>query len=148
MDQAELGTIRSFLSQGTDLTLATVRPDGFPQATTVSYVADGLTVYFGCGDTSQKAANLSRNPKVSFTVDLPYRTWEEIRGLSAAGLAAPVTEAAEIAKISQLMLAKFPELAGADSSALAHMTLFKIEPKVFSVLDYAKGFGHTQLVEL
>jgi hypothetical protein len=47
--------------------------DGYPQATTVSYVSDGLTIYFGCGEASQKARNLARNTKVSLTVTLTMR---------------------------------------------------------------------------
>src|ERR1700731_3853356 len=31
-----------------DMTIATVREDGYPQATAVSYVNDGLAVYFSC----------------------------------------------------------------------------------------------------
>jgi hypothetical protein len=39
------------------MTIATVRDDGHPQATTVSYVHYGLTIYFDCGVSSQKASN-------------------------------------------------------------------------------------------
>jgi len=31
-----------------NMSLATVRPDGYPQATTVAYANDGLTLYFAC----------------------------------------------------------------------------------------------------
>ena len=34
-------------------TIATLRPDGWPQATTVGYVNEGLTLYFLCGLQSQ-----------------------------------------------------------------------------------------------
>ena len=48
MDYALRNQIEAILEKGRDLTLATIRPDGAPQATTVSYVNDGLAVYFGC----------------------------------------------------------------------------------------------------
>jgi nitroimidazol reductase NimA-like FMN-containing flavoprotein (pyridoxamine 5'-phosphate oxidase superfamily) len=51
------------------LTLATVREDDFPQATTVGYVNDSVTIYVGCGSDSQKARNMRRCAKVSLTVD-------------------------------------------------------------------------------
>ena len=35
---------------------ATLRPDGWPQATTLGYANEGLTLYFLCGPDSQKAA--------------------------------------------------------------------------------------------
>jgi nitroimidazol reductase NimA-like FMN-containing flavoprotein (pyridoxamine 5'-phosphate oxidase superfamily) len=50
------------------MTLATNRPDGWPQATTVGYVNDGLTIYFLCSPQSQKAANLARDSRVSLTI--------------------------------------------------------------------------------
>ena len=148
MDKTQQETISSILARGKDLTLATVRPDGYPQATTVSYVSDGLSVYFGCGETSQKAANIALNAKVSYTVDLPYEAWDEIRSLSAGGHGVRVTDPAEIAKVTALMVEKFPEFASVAPADLAATWLFRIDAKVFSILDYSKGFGHTEAVEV
>src|SRR5215470_12591780 len=91
MDPGLREEILSILKGAGDMTIATIRPDGYPQATTVSYVNDGLVIYFGCAAESQKARNLALNDKVSLTVTLPYFNWEEIRGLSLGGRAAPVT---------------------------------------------------------
>jgi nitroimidazol reductase NimA-like FMN-containing flavoprotein (pyridoxamine 5'-phosphate oxidase superfamily) len=44
--------ILSLLDQHRIMTLATLRPDGWPQATTVGYVNEGLTLYFLCGKDS------------------------------------------------------------------------------------------------
>jgi nitroimidazol reductase NimA-like FMN-containing flavoprotein (pyridoxamine 5'-phosphate oxidase superfamily) len=59
--------IIAILSLANDLTIATVREDGYPQATTVSYVNDGLTIYFGCAAQSQKAKNIGQSAKISIT---------------------------------------------------------------------------------
>ena|SRR5215831_13622933 len=40
--------ILEVLDQHRIMTVATNRPDGWPQATTVGYVHDGLTIYFLC----------------------------------------------------------------------------------------------------
>lgn len=72
MDPALTPEVISILDQANDMTIATVREDGYPQATTVSYVNDGLTIYFGCAAESQKAKNIARSEKVSLTVNLPY----------------------------------------------------------------------------
>jgi nitroimidazol reductase NimA-like FMN-containing flavoprotein (pyridoxamine 5'-phosphate oxidase superfamily) len=80
MDPALTEEITSILDDANDMTIATVREDGYPQATTVSYVNDGLKIYFGCAADSQKAKNLARNGKVSLTVNLPYSSWNDIRG--------------------------------------------------------------------
>src|SRR6516165_9814290 len=82
MDDSLREEILSVLTGASDMTIATIRPDGYPQATTVSYVTDGLTIYFGCAAESQKAQNIAYNDKVSLTVTLPYFSWEAIRGLS------------------------------------------------------------------
>ena len=79
MEPALREEILSVLKGATDMTIATIRPDGYPQATTVSYVSAGLTMYFGCTAESQKALNIAYNDKVSLTVTLPYFSWEEIR---------------------------------------------------------------------
>jgi hypothetical protein len=142
--------IVSILKEGQDLTLATLRPDGWPQATTVSYASDGTTIYFGTGANAQKARNVGRDDRVSVTVTLGYPDWNSIRGLSLAGRARRITDPAEMARIGGLFMAKFkPEmLSQAVPADAGDMALFQITPTVVSVLDYSKGFGHTDLVEL
>ena len=65
MDQRVEKTILSLLDEHRIMTVATLRPDGWPQATTVGYVNEGLTLYFLCGLESQKAANLAKDDRVS-----------------------------------------------------------------------------------
>jgi nitroimidazol reductase NimA-like FMN-containing flavoprotein (pyridoxamine 5'-phosphate oxidase superfamily) len=61
--------ILALLDQHRIMTIATLRPGGWPQATTVGYVNEGLTLYFLCGLDSQKAENLAREDRVSLTID-------------------------------------------------------------------------------
>lgn len=138
--------IRSIIQQGQDLTLATLREDGWPQATTVSYASEGRRIFFGCGAQSQKARNLARDDRVSATIDLPYRAWDEIRGLSIGGRARRLTDPTEMAVAGRAFLAKFPAEAFHDLGPVEQLTLFELIPEVVSVLDYRKGFGHTELV--
>jgi hypothetical protein len=116
--------------------------------TTVSYLSDGLIIYFGCAAESQKAQNIACNDKVSLTVTLPYFSWEEIRGLSMGGRARPVTDPNEINSVSELMLRKFPQILRYALAGKKGVFLVRITPEVISVLDYRKGFGHTDLVKL
>ena len=69
MDDEIRRKILTLLDQHRIMTIATLRPDGWPQATTVGYVNEGLTLYFLCGLDSQKAANLARDDRVSLTID-------------------------------------------------------------------------------
>jgi hypothetical protein len=74
--------IHDVLATHNILTLATVRDDGYPQATTVGYVHEGLTLYIGTFAQAQKVANIRRSPKVSLTIDRDYDDWSQIKGLS------------------------------------------------------------------
>ena len=54
MDSATHEKIVKILSGATDMTIATVRPDGYPQATTVGFVNDGVKIYFGTSATRRR----------------------------------------------------------------------------------------------
>jgi nitroimidazol reductase NimA-like FMN-containing flavoprotein (pyridoxamine 5'-phosphate oxidase superfamily) len=148
MDPKLKQEIISILDDANDMAIATVREDGYPQATTVSYVNDGLEIYFGCAADSQKAKNLARSSKVSLTVNLTYGSWNEIRGLSLGGRAERVTDPQEVENASELMFEKFPQIARYAPAELEDIVLFRVIPEVISVLDYRKGFGHTDLVKV
>lgn len=140
------------LNSVNDMSLATVRPDGYPQATTVSYANDGLTLYIGVGLDGQKAHNIQRNNKVSLTVTPAYQDWNHIKGLSVGGVAEIVQDPEEMRHASECMLKRFPQLktltAGTASLPWTGAVFVKISPQVVSVLDYEKGFGHTELYEV
>ncbi|MBS0297147.1 MAG: pyridoxamine 5'-phosphate oxidase family protein [Proteobacteria bacterium] len=146
MDAALKARIVSVIEAGQDLTLATLRPDGAPQATTVSYASDGLDIYFGCGAQSQKARNLAHDSRVSLTITLPYRVWDEIRGISAFARARRLETPDELARAGALFLKKFPgELEQHLNSGVGEMIMFRLTLEIVSLLDYARGFGHTEL---
>lgn len=150
MDETTLSQIISIMDDVDDMTIATLRGDGYPQATTVSYVNDGLTIYFGTAASSQKASNIAQSNKVSLTINRTYSSWDEIEGLSLAGLATRITDPAEQRKIGDLMFAKFPQIAKyiPPESPSEELALFRIDPKVISLLDYRKEFGHCELVQV
>jgi nitroimidazol reductase NimA-like FMN-containing flavoprotein (pyridoxamine 5'-phosphate oxidase superfamily) len=140
--------ILSLLDQHRVMTLATLRPDGWPQATTVGYVNDGLTLYFLCGLDSQKAANLARDERVSLTIDHDTPELMAITGLSMAARAQAVTDRAEAEKVLKLLPLKYPEQKALPVAMPTpdDVRIFRLTPMVISVLDYSKGFGHTDLV--
>ena len=141
-------TILKLLDQHRIMRLATLRPDGWPQATTVGYGNDGMTLYFLCGLDSQKAANLARDDRVSLTVDHDTPQVMEITGLSIAAHAAAVTDPDEGEKAMRLMMQKYPEQKSLSlpMPKFSEVRVFRVTPKMISVLDYSKGFGHTDLV--
>lgn len=138
----------AILDECQDLAIATLREDGFPQATTVSFVHDGLEIFFGVGAGSQKAANMRRDNRVSITLTPAYTDWSDIRGLSLAGHASEMRAPGETAEIGQLMMARFPQIADMDLPEMGEGTFFRVTPMIISVLDYSQGFGHTETVRV
>ncbi|MBB6123197.1 pyridoxamine 5'-phosphate oxidase family protein [Sphingobium subterraneum] len=149
MDQALKAKILTLLEQHRIMTVATVRPDGWPQATTVGYASEGLTLYFLCGLNSQKAKNLALDNRLSFTVDHGTENVMQISGLSMAAYAEPVTDHREGERIIQLLAKKYDAKVnvGMVMPPPDAVRLFRVTPIVISVLDYSKGFAHTDLVE-
>src|SRR5690348_16209430 len=98
MDDEIRRKILALLDEHRIMTVATLRPDGWQQATTVGYANDGLTLYFLCGLDSQKAENLARDDRVSLTIDHDAPQVMEIAGLSMAARAKPVVDPDEAAK--------------------------------------------------
>jgi len=102
-------TILRLLTQHRIMTVATVRPDGWPQATTVGYASEGLVLYFLCGRQSQKAVNIAADNRISLVIDHDTSDPMGIEGPSMAARAYAVTDPAEMAKVLELMGSKFPE---------------------------------------
>ncbi len=198
------------------VTLATNRPDGWPQATMVGYVNDGYLLYCfvarcdGCavlpldhrgracdnarrsspgswrgaradrwlpaswpgrrkscpirrravGRNTQKYANVLRDPRVSAAIGSDAPNPLDITGLSLAGRATEVVDQSEFDDAAKLRLKRYPEYSALPQSTLlegapgriaprpspASTALLRIAPEVISVLDYSKGFGHSDLV--
>lgn len=150
MDPRLREEVDAILSETRELVLATNRPDGWPQATTVGFVPDGLILYVACGEGSQKAQNLARDPRVSFALTAPYASWDQVRGLSGAARADRISDPEEVAHAGRLMGRRFPELlelAPQGLESIPEMVLYRLRPSVLSVLDYRKGFGHADLVD-
>lgn len=147
MDEQIRSRIRNILEQHRIMTIATLRPDGWPQATTVGYVNDGLTLYFLCGPESQKASNLARDDRVSLTIDDDTSDLMAITGLSMAAHAQAVSDTAEADRVLSMLPAKYPaQTLPVPMPKPEDVRLFRVTPTVISVLDYSKGFGHTDLV--
>ncbi len=149
MDEAIRNKVLSLLAQHRIMTIATLRPDGWPQATTVGYANDGLTLYFLCGRDSQKAANLARDDRVSLTIDHDTPQVMEIAGLSMAARARAVTDPAEAEQALRRLMERYPqqdEPLPIPMPTPEEVRIFRVTPTVISVLDYSMGFGHTDLV--
>ncbi|MGN6374880.1 MAG: pyridoxamine 5'-phosphate oxidase family protein [Sphingomonas sp.] len=148
MDSTLRSKIVSLLDRHRLMTIATLRPDGWPQATTVGYANEGLDIYFLCGRESQKAANIARDDRVSLTIDGDATSLMTIEGLSMAAHAHVVEAHDAGLRILDLVWQRYPEYSAMPGPRPTpeQLCLVRLEPVVISVLDYTKGFGHTDLV--
>lgn len=140
--------ILTLLNQHRIMTVATLRPDGWPQATTVGYVNEDLTLYFLCGLDSQKARNLARDDRISLTIDHDTPDLMAVTGLSMAAHAHAVEDRAEAEKLLRMFPLKYPDAPPLQMKMPTpdEVRLFRVTPTVISVIDYSKGFAHTDLV--
>ncbi|WP_428410703.1 pyridoxamine 5'-phosphate oxidase family protein [Hyphococcus sp.] len=150
MDAALKSEILDILDRHRIMTIATLRPDGWPQATTVGYANEGLTLYFLCGLESQKASNLARDNRVSLTIDRDADQFVQIKGLSMAAHAERISDREEGMMVMGLLFSRYPEQKGIpiEPPKFDDIAVYRVTPKVISVLDYSKGFAHTDLVTL
>jgi general stress protein 26 len=129
-------------------TIATNRPDGWPQATVVGYCNDGLIMYCVVAREGQKFANITRDPRVSIAIAHDYPQPLQIKGLSMAARAVVSTDPGEREHAQEILLKRYPEYKIMPPPDPASMPLIRITPEVISVLDYSKGFGHSDLVRV
>lgn len=133
--------ILAVLAENRVMTVATVRPDGWPQATIVGFVHDDLTLYFAVARTSQKFANIERDSRISIAMgwDAPKR----IRGLSMAARAEPVSDLGEVKRVNDVILARYPGqtvFAPREASSV----LLKAKPLIISLIDLVKEPGQPE----
>jgi PPOX class probable F420-dependent enzyme len=148
MEKAIARQILELIDKHDVLALATLREDGWPQATTVAYASRGMTLYVATGADAQKVRNIRRDARVSLAIDRDASDWNAIQGLSMAATAEVIESASEIREAARLLKKKFPammETVG-DPEHESGWAFLRITPKVISLIDYTRGFGHTVLV--
>jgi nitroimidazol reductase NimA-like FMN-containing flavoprotein (pyridoxamine 5'-phosphate oxidase superfamily) len=140
--------IVDLLNQHRIMTIATNRPDGWPHATTVSYTNDGLVIYCLVARDSQKYVNIKRDPRVALAIAKDYPQPLQIKGLSIAARAVEVGDQGEIDHAAEVLLARYPEYKVKPRPDPAAVPMLRLTPEFVSILDYSKGFGHSDLVKV
>ena len=130
------------------MSIATVRPDGWPQSTIVGYANEGWNLYFLIYRNSQKFENISHDNRVSIAVGHEPTALREIRAVYAGCHAAEVTDLAERSRAWNLLAERHPNLTDLAPPGTVEVATMKAECKHVSVLDYSKGLGHTESLTL
>lgn len=147
MDEAVRAKILDILRSQHMMAIATIRPDGYPQATLVNYVHDGLTLYFASDAASQKAGNIKRNNKVSVVIAKETRDFYKLSALSLSGLATRLSER-EATPVALDLFRRLPQSKRYVPEDPRQLVVFSITPVAISLVDYSSGYGKSFLVQL
>ena len=128
------------------MTIATLRADGWPQATMVNYANEGLLLYFIISKQSQKYANIDRDSRVSIVIGRDFDDPRQIKTLSIAANASEVRDPKQRDRAIKLVLERHPALAKLGGPDLKHSAVMRAYCSIVTILDYSKGFGHSDML--
>ena len=148
MEEVLRSKILKVLDRQHFMTVATIRPDGYPQATTVKYIHDDLIVYFATAPTSQKASNIQLDNKVSVAIVDQAEDFHKLRGLSMSGTATRVQDKQRAEEYALRLFGRLPQKRRLVPEDPKELAVYEIRPVAIALIDYASGFGTTHLVEL
>lgn len=130
------------------MSIATVRPDGWPQATIVGYANEGFRLYFLIYRSSQKFANIAGDKRVAITVGQEPSEVSQIKAVYAGCEVHEVTDLGERSRAWMLLAKRHPNLTDLAPPEAADVATMVAECRYVSVLDYTQGLGHTESLTL
>lgn len=110
LHSAATAAIVGLLDSEREMTLAVNGPDGWPRATTVGYLNEGLTLYFITGRDSGKLAALTRDPRVAVAIRRHLGEHGDAVGVSITGLATEVVDPVRIERVNKALWRRYPDL--------------------------------------
>lgn len=134
------------LTENRLMAVATLRPDGWPQTTIVSYANEDILIYFVVSRQSQKYANIERDDRVSLVVGRDFHDPASIRAVSIAARASEVRDPKQRERAIRLLLDRHPGLLRLERPGAGHSAVMRANPEIITILDYSKGFGHSDLL--
>jgi len=137
-----------FLSRRRIMSIATLRPDGWPQNTMVGYANDELLIYFLISRHSQKLANILQDDRVSIAIGEAFSDPHEVTGLSLAAHVSEVTDRAQREHASELLWARHPEFKSFQKPDQTKAAVMRAHPEVITIIDYTEEFGHADTVKV
>ena len=128
------------------MAIATLRPDGWPHSTMVSYANEGILIYFIVSRQSEKFENIERDNRVSLVIGRDFHDPSTIKALSIAARASEVRDGEQRQRAIKLLLERHPGLNRLERQEPNHSAVMRANPKIITILDYSKGFGHADLL--
>lgn len=145
LDEAETA---AFLDSNIKVQIATIGADGAPHLTTLFYVYDEGRIAFWTYASSQKVANLRRDPRISALVE-DGEDYGELRGVSVRGRARLVEDYDGIRALGAKVLARMA--GGADLGELGDQILDAQARKRIGIVvepDKVASWDHRKMTAL
>lgn len=130
------------------LTLATNRPDGWPQATMVGYANEGLVIYMLISRSSQKFANIAADNRVAIAIGADADKLADIKGLAMSALAYPALDPEPQRHGYEQLVKRRPEFASLPEPDWSDAAIVRAIPRDVAILDFSKGLGHSDMVRV
>jgi nitroimidazol reductase NimA-like FMN-containing flavoprotein (pyridoxamine 5'-phosphate oxidase superfamily) len=141
-------TAIEILDANRTMSIATVRPDGWPQATIVGFANVGLKLYFLVYRTGQKFANMTHDGRVAITVGHEPAQLRDVKAVFAGCTVRELTSLAERSRAWLLLAERHPQLTDLAAPGTDEVATMVAELKYVSVLDYSSRIGHTAEFEV
>ena len=138
--------VLSILGRHGVMTVATNRPDGWPQATTVSYANEGMILYFLISRSSQKFENIAADDRVSIAIGSEASAPSQIEGLSMAARALESSDEPYRSQMLARLSARHPGYFDAKTLDMEGSALIRVLPHVISGVDFSAGLGHAETI--
>ena len=126
------------------MSIATVRPDGWPQSTIVGYANEGWRLYFLIYRSSQKFENIRLDNRISVSVGHEPNALRDIKAVYAGCHASEVTDLAERSRAWMLLAERHPNLTDLAPPQKDEVATMVAHCRHVCVLDYSQGLGHTE----
>ena len=146
-------TILSMYERQSEISLATVRADGWPQANVVDIWNLGLMLYFQSYAAASKVQNMERDCRVSLTLTPPFGDFGKMQALTMAAHAEKVTEKTEVGDLYHLFweriphMEQFAEYEGDTAYPAPGVAIYRLRPVMGCVIDFTQGYGHWDYVQ-
>ncbi len=131
---------------------------GVPHAASVFYVNIGFNLYFLSNPDSRHGENLTKNPRVSGTVNEDYSNWLQIKGIQLEGRVECIGGILKHGRIVKAYIKKFPNvsdflifphnLSHEIARKVSKVKFYQIWPSKIYFLDNSIGFGHREELDI
>ena len=132
------------LGESRIMSIATVRPDGWPQSTIVGYANEGWRLYFLIYRSSQKFENISHDDRVSVSVGHEPGALRDIKAVYAGCRAREVIDLNEKGHAWMLLSERHPNLTDFATPKKDEVATMVADCVHVCILDYSQGLGHSE----